>query len=162
MTNIDELVKMFSLRPAKWGRAPSLGEICLLAREAGNSRGTAEHRRSERATPAYYVFLDGDDIEFNAVDEFSGGRSGGTPLYTVPQPVPGQWIACNNELPPVGVEVAVYAPQSRVKIKALARYIRFEADADYFWATAYEARNLHPAKSVTHWSPLPAQPRGEK
>lgn len=158
MTNIDELVKMFSLRPAKWGRAPSLVEICLLAREAGNSRGTAEHRRSERAAPVAWLIRPNVITCSEAVAEQHDAQ----PLYLVPQPVPGQWIACSKELPPVGVEVAVYAPQSRVKVKALARYIRFEADADYFWATAYEARNLHLAKSVTHWSPLPAQPRGEK
>jgi len=38
--------------------------------------------------PAWYVLEDedGDDTEFNTVDQFSYGRAGGTPLYTRPQP----------------------------------------------------------------------------
>lgn len=34
--------------------------------------------------PAYYVLVDDDDYEFNSHNEFSCGRTGGTPLYTVP------------------------------------------------------------------------------
>lgn len=45
--------------------------------------------RKAAAEPAYYVISDGDGVEFNAVDEFSCGRRGGQPLYTVP-PVPIQ------------------------------------------------------------------------
>ena len=34
--------------------------------------------------PHTYVLFDGDDVEYNATDKFSSGRTGGIPLYTSP------------------------------------------------------------------------------
>ncbi len=46
-------------------------------------------KRSIETKPAAYFVVDEDgDYEYNKTDKFSNGQTGGTPLYTAPQPCP--------------------------------------------------------------------------
>lgn len=70
-----------------------------------------------------------------------------------------EWISVDDRLPEIGDEVIVYTPNSRTKVTALCRLIRYEEDAEFFWDNFYGGTNFHLKESVTHWMPLPAPPK---
>jgi hypothetical protein len=71
-----------------------------------------------------------------------------------------KWIPVTERLPEEGREVIVFTPNSnRQKVKALARFIRYEGASEFFWDMAYTGKGrCHTENAVTHWMPLPAPP----
>ena len=72
------------------------------------------------------------------------------------------WVSVKDALPPPGVEVIVYKPESEHphnKITALARYIRYEGcneALDYWWDNRYPGHgNMNLPESITHWRLMP-------
>lgn len=68
-----------------------------------------------------------------------------------------EWISVDEQLPPVGVEVLVYRPNSwRRKVTALTRFVQYEGAAAHYWDNDYPGKgNLHLASAVTHWRYMP-------
>lgn len=67
------------------------------------------------------------------------------------------WVSVEERLPEIGEEVLVYRPESLQKVTSMARYIRHEADSNFWW-DAVRGGNMTPAEFVTHWQPLPSPP----
>lgn len=70
------------------------------------------------------------------------------------------WINIKDKLPPIGQNVIVYVPNGAwgPRVKALARFIRYEGAKEYYWDNHYGGNNTHVQEAVTHWMPLPEPP----
>lgn len=56
------------------------------------------------AEPAAWRLIDGDDCEYNTVDRFSCGRSGGEPLYAIPPDAAAEIARLRSEVERLTVE----------------------------------------------------------
>ena len=106
------------------------------------------------AEPVAYMYKDGDDIEYNGHNEFSGGGKG-APLYTAPTApvIPDGWIPVSERMPNDKDFVWCYG-----YVSGWTESDGFEA---YYDATRNKWWTVDDEKvgKITHWMPLPNPPK---
>ena len=78
--------------------------------------------------PHTYVLFDGDDVEYNSTDEFSCGRTGGTPLYAHPVPPAASQPVANDEAAHVASILEYIGNTESDDIEGDSVDLRFEVD----------------------------------
>ena len=73
-----------------------------------------------------------------------------------------EWIPVKDKLPPYNRDVLVYRPNMAMKI-LVDNYYGYcgEDDAEWHEGWAKYGKDIHNNPLITHWMPLPKQPKGE-
>ena len=73
-----------------------------------------------------------------------------------------EWISVKDKLPPYNHDVLVYRPGMAMKI-LVDSYDGYygEDDDEWYEGWARYGKDIHNNPLITHWMPLPQQPKGE-
>lgn len=71
----------------------------------------------------------------------------------------GEWIKCSDRLPEVGVEVLIFGNTCNEPPKILGVKGRYQGDQDWKYTWESEEGYIFREYEVTHWTPLPVEPK---